>query len=218
MTNKYSAEFKEKAVKRVLAGEPAAKVARDLGINVNSLYTWRFRYEEHLEQPFVGSGHLRDEDAEIRRLQKEIRDLKEENEFLKKQVPSLRSEVARYMYIEANRSEHQVAKMAQWLNISKRGYYAWRKRYPSLRDIENQRLLDEIPRIHEEYRHIYGSHKITEELKKHMCKPGNHKRVERIMKENGIRSKVTRKYKATTNSRHNLPVAPNILNREIRAE
>ena len=40
--------------------------------------------EKDPEQPFVGSGHLRDEDAEIRRLQKEIKDLKEENEFLKK--------------------------------------------------------------------------------------------------------------------------------------
>ena len=70
MSNKYSAEFKEQAVKRVLAGESAAKVARDLGINVNSLYTWKSRYTEHPEQPFVGSGHLRDEDAEIRRLQK----------------------------------------------------------------------------------------------------------------------------------------------------
>lgn len=90
MSNKYSAEFKEQAVKRVLAGESAAKVARDLGINVNSLYTWKSRYTEHPQQPFVGSGHLRDEDAEIRRLQKEIKDLKEENEFLKKQAPSLR--------------------------------------------------------------------------------------------------------------------------------
>ena len=90
MANKYSAEFKEQAVKRVFAGESAAKVARDLGINVNSLYTWKARYVENPEQPFVGSGHLRDEDAELRRLQKEIKDLREENEFLKKQAPSLR--------------------------------------------------------------------------------------------------------------------------------
>lgn len=47
MSNKYSAEFKEQAVKRVLAGEYAAKVARDLGINVNSLYTWKSRYTQH---------------------------------------------------------------------------------------------------------------------------------------------------------------------------
>lgn len=49
MSNKYSAEFKEQAVKRVLAGESAAKVARGLGINVNSLYTWKPQYTEYLE-------------------------------------------------------------------------------------------------------------------------------------------------------------------------
>lgn len=139
MSNKYSAEFKEQAVKRVLAGESAAKAARDLGINVNSLYTWKSRYTEHPEQPFVGSGHLRNEDAEIRR-------------------------------------------------------------------------------IHEEYRHVYGSRKMTQELNNRLNKPVNHKRVERIMRENGIHSKVTKKYKATTNSHHNLPVAPNILDRNFTAE
>ena len=47
--------------------------------------------------------------------------------------------------------------------------------------------------------------------------PVNHKRVERIMRENGIRSKSHKKYKATTNSKHNLPVAENILNRDFTA-
>lgn len=53
-----------------------------------------------------------------------------------------------------------------------------------------------------------------------ICRSGktvNHKRVERIMKKEGIRSKVARKFKATTNSKHNLPVAENILNREFTA-
>lgn len=104
------------------------------------------------------------------------------------------------------------------INVSKSGYYAWRNRHPSLRDMENQQLLDGIRRIHEEYRQICGSRKITQELNNLMDKPVNHKRVERIMKENGIRFKVTKKYKATTNSHHNLPVAPNILDRNFAAE
>ena len=87
--NKYSNEFKEEAVKRVLTGVPASQVAREIGVNVSSLYTWKARYLEHPEQPFVGSGNLRDEDAELRRLQKRVKDLEQENEFLKKQVPSL---------------------------------------------------------------------------------------------------------------------------------
>jgi len=84
MTQKYSIEFKEEACKRVLTGIPAAQVARELGINVNTLYTWMSRYKENPEELFVGSGNLHQEDAELRALKKRIRDLEEENEFLKK--------------------------------------------------------------------------------------------------------------------------------------
>ena len=82
--NKYSNEFKEEAVKRVLSGVPASQVAREIGVNISSLYAWKSRYLKHPEQPFVGSGKLRDEDAELRRLQKRVKDLEQENEFLKK--------------------------------------------------------------------------------------------------------------------------------------
>lgn len=120
--------------------------------------------------------------------------------------------------MEQNRSRYRIAKMAEWLQVSKSGYYAWRKRTPSLRDRENELLLKEIRRIHEESRGIYGSRKVTHEVNRKSDKPVNHKRVERIMRRNGIRSKTRRKYKATTNSRHSLPVAENILNRDFKAD
>lgn len=47
MAQTYSIEFKEEACKRVLSGIPAAQVARELGINVNTLYTWMSRFKEH---------------------------------------------------------------------------------------------------------------------------------------------------------------------------
>lgn len=81
---KYSNEFKEEAVKRILGGVPASQVAREIGINVNSLYTWKARYLKHPEQPFVGSGKLRAADDELRKLRQQIKDLQQENEFLKK--------------------------------------------------------------------------------------------------------------------------------------
>ena len=84
MAQTYSIEFKEEACKRVQSGIPAAQVARELGINVNTLYTWMSRFKEHPAQPFVGSGNLHQEDAELRALKKRIKDLEEENEFLKK--------------------------------------------------------------------------------------------------------------------------------------
>ncbi|MCI9416252.1 MAG: transposase [Eubacterium sp.] len=84
MAQTYSIEFKEEACKRVQSGIPAAQVARELGINVNTLYTWMSRFKEHPTEPFVGSGNFHQEDAEPRALKKRIKDLEEENEFLKK--------------------------------------------------------------------------------------------------------------------------------------
>ena len=81
---KYSNEFKEEAVKRVLSGVPASQVAREIGVNVNSLYTWKTRYLKHPEQPFVGSGKLRADDDELRKLRQQVKYLQQENEFLKK--------------------------------------------------------------------------------------------------------------------------------------
>ncbi len=124
----------------------------------------------------------------------------------------------RYLYMEQNRSKYRIAKMAQWLQVSKSGYYAWRKRSKSLRCMENESLLKEIIRIHEASHGTYGGRKITHEINRCSEKPVNHKRVERIMRENGIRSKSHKKYKATTNSRHSLPVAENILNRDFTAD
>ena len=98
--------------------------------------------------------------------------------------------------------------MARCLQVSKSGYYAWLKRSKSLHSIDNEALLKEIIQIHEASHGTYGSRKITHEINRRSEKPVNHKRVERIMRENGIRSKSHKKYKATTNSKHNLPVAP----------
>ncbi len=84
--------------------------------------------------------------------------------------------------------KEEACKRVQWLQVSKSGYYAWRKRPKSLRCMENEVLLKEIIRIHDASRNTYGSRKITHEINQESGKPVNHKRVERIMRENGIRS------------------------------
>lgn len=90
------------------------------------------------------------------------------------------------------------------------------KRPESKREIENRTLRKEIKRLFEESFHIYGSRKITAELST-SWRPINHKRVARLMREMKLRAKMCRKYKATTNSAHNLPVADNLLRREFTA-
>lgn len=107
--------------------------------------------------------------------------------------------------------------MVRWARVSRSGFYAWLRRKPSLRDQNNDKLLHQIQKIHEESYYTYGSTRITRKLRDNGHSV-NHKRVERIMRENDIRAKTQRKYKATTYSDHDLPVAENLLNRDFTAE
>lgn len=100
------------------------------------------------------------------------------------------------------------------LEVGRSAYYAWEKRPESARDIENKELTRKIKEIHIKKRRTCGSRKMTQELHR-LGKLFNHKRVERIMQKEGIYSKLAKKFKATTNSKHDLPVAPNLLNRDF---
>lgn len=84
--------------------------------------------------------------------------------------------------------------------------------------MENEALLKEIIRIHEASQGTYSGRKITHGINRKYEKTVKHKRIERIMRENGIRSKSHRKYKATTNSVHNLHMVENILNKDFMAD
>ena len=95
-------------------------------------------------------------------------------------------------------------------------YYAWEKRPKSARKIADERLTEEMKIIHEKKRRTCGCRKMTKEIKRSGNRV-NHKRIERLMKEAGIRSKLAKKFKATTNSKHNLPVAENLLSRDFSA-
>lgn len=127
-------------------------------------------------------------------------------------------QVKRFEFIKANCHNHRIAKLCKVLSVSRSSYYAWDKRPESKRSKENKDLLDKIKIIHKENGNVFGSVKITKMLNKNSDKPVNHKRVERIMNEHGIRSRVAKKFKATTNSNHKLPVAENILNRDFSVD
>jgi transposase InsO family protein len=112
------------------------------------------------------------------------------------------------------RSEFSVKKMAKVLEVSRSGYYEWAGRLPGPRSLTRLRLRAEVKAAFEATGSRYGSVKVMEELQRRgiNCR---RKRVANLMREQGLRSKVKRKYRVTTDSRHSYPVAPNILNREF---
>ena len=83
--------------------------------------------------------------------------------------------------------------------------------------LRQEQLLSEIKRIHAESRGIYGSPKVLRELRSKGIIV-NHKTVEELMKKNGIRAKRKKKFKATTDSNHNLPIAKHRLKRNFEAK
>ncbi|WP_082420669.1 IS3 family transposase [Paenibacillus sp. A3] len=98
--------------------------------------------------------------------------------------------------------------MCAVFGISRSGYYHWTRRKESGRSQRHEWLKKQIRRIFFDHRRLYGSKKIWEALKKQGAQV-TEKTVARIMKELGLKSRTIKKYKATTNSKHNLPVAAN---------
>jgi putative transposase len=107
--------------------------------------------------------------------------------------------------------------MCEVLGVSSSGFYDWLRRSKSKQALKRESLTQEIKKVYNESRKTYGSPKITESLKK-MGNVVSQKTVARIMNENGIASITVRKFKATTNSNHKLPVYPNILNQQFTTQ
>lgn len=108
--------------------------------------------------------------------------------------------------------------MCKVLRVSRSGYYHWLGRKPSKREQEQVLLVEEIKRIHRKSKQRYGSPKITRELNENGF-ISSRPRVARIMQKEGIRSITHKKFKVqTTDSKHDYPVAENILNRVFTAK
>lgn len=118
--------------------------------------------------------------------------------------------------IQRHEGEHAVAQMCRLLEVSRSGYYDWRTREPSARVRADSLLADDICRLYKENKGRAGSPRITEQLRTEGQSVGKN-RVARLMRAEELRAKAARKYKATTNSNHNLPVAPNLLEQDFTA-
>jgi putative transposase len=122
----------------------------------------------------------------------------------------------KYQFIENHRSKFTVKKMCQVLKISVSGYQHWKTKEPSSRQIRRERLKKRIFELYVEHNGMAGSPMITADLNDEPeffnVSPNT---VARLMREMNLKSKTVKKFVVTTDSRHNEPVAPNLLNREF---
>ena len=113
------------------------------------------------------------------------------------------------------RLKYAVPLMRRIMNVSASGYYAWLERPLSKRAQEEMRLEVEIKAADKRTRQTYGPERLQCDLAEHGVLAGIC-RIKRIRKKLGIRCKQKRKFKATTNSKHKLPVAENLLNQQFK--
>ena len=119
-----------------------------------------------------------------------------------------------YRFMDAYRKRWSIARMAKVLEVSSSGYYAWKKRKQSARDASNFALVEKIREIQKRHKRRYGSPRVHAELFSMGVKVSR-KRVARLMKLNNLSCQRRKRFLLTTDSRHNEPVAPNILDRQF---
>jgi putative transposase len=123
----------------------------------------------------------------------------------------------RFRFIEDRRADYPVRILCDVLEVSPAGYYAWRSRPESRRSTANRQIVNDIKRVYRDTYGRYGSPRIHVELKA-QGRGASRGRIERLMRRHGIRAIMARPYRVrTTDSRHGLPIAPNLLDRNFVA-
>jgi transposase InsO family protein len=123
-----------------------------------------------------------------------------------------------FRFIEDHRGTYPVRLMCSALEVSPAGYYAWRGRPVSARVASNTMLLADIRQVHHDSHSRYGSPRVHAALRR-QGRDASRGRIERLMRRYGIRAIMARPRRVrTTDSRHDLPIAPNLIARDFTAE
>ncbi|WZP00264.1 IS3 family transposase [Isosphaeraceae bacterium EP7] len=212
----FTPEFKAQAVKLVNEqGKSVAEVARDLDLSESLLRGWKRAPAEGGDQAFPGKGNPPAHEEELRRLRAEVKRLTMERDILKKATAFLRQGVVmRYGFVERHRDRWPVRLMCRVLRVSAGGYYDWRGRPDSEQARRREALVVSIKAIHGEVKARYGSPRIHAELIAR-GEPCCVNTVAKLMRREGIAARTRRKFRVTTDSNHDRPVAENVLNREF---
>jgi putative transposase len=123
----------------------------------------------------------------------------------------------RFAFIEAEKAHHRISKLCRMLRVSRAGFYAWRTRPKCQRRVEDERLKVLVHEAHVLGRRNYGSPRVFKALRKQQIRISR-KRVIRLMQEEGLVGRVRRRYRCTTMSDRDQPVAANILGQQFEAK
>jgi transposase InsO family protein len=122
----------------------------------------------------------------------------------------------RFQFIDDHRDQFPITLICDVLKVSRSGYYAWRTRPVSAREMANQKLYDLIKAVYEACEGLYGSPRIYHKLKG--CVPCSENRIARLMRARGLRAKQGKRFRTTTKRNRKHRAAPNVLKRDFSAD
>lgn len=122
-----------------------------------------------------------------------------------------------FRHIDQKKADLSLARTCALFGVSASGFYAWKRRQPSQRQLDDMVFLAHIRSQFTLSRETYGSPRMHAELREDGLPIGRH-RVARLMRENGLKALQKRRFKKTTDSEHGSPVAPNVLDQDFIAE
>jgi putative transposase len=122
----------------------------------------------------------------------------------------------RFAFIAGERAEHAVTILCRCLQVMRGGFYAWLKRPPSPQTAEDARLRVLVRAAFDANRRCFGSPRILRELQDHDVRVSR-KRASRLMQAEGLKARPRKRYKSTTMSDPDQPVADNLLQQEFTA-
>lgn len=123
----------------------------------------------------------------------------------------------RYQFIKEQQEHFSLSALCRVMQVCRAGFYAWCKRGPSARQLQNEKLTEQIRTAHQESRETYGSPRIFADFKEAgiAC---SEKRIARLMRLHKISAVRPKRFVATTDSNHDMPIAQNALDRMFDAE
>ena len=122
----------------------------------------------------------------------------------------------RYQFIDAHKKTWPIRLMCKVMDVSSSGYYEWRRRPESAQELSNRKLDEEIGKVYGEHKQRYGVPRVTEELKERGLQCSEN-RIARRMQKLGLKGIQAKKFKRTTDSNHDKPVAPDLIEQDFTA-
>ncbi|WP_206363428.1 IS3 family transposase [Cupriavidus necator] len=210
----FDTSFKLEVVRMVRdQGLSVSEVCRSMELGETAVRRWVAQYDaERAGGPGEGKP-LTAEQQRIRQLEAENRQLREDNALLKKAFGLLctRTEVSYRVVTHLQQEAISVSNACRVLQVSRSGYYAHRRAKPSAKSLQEQ---THVKAAFAASGANYGSRRVMHALRAQGLRIGRY-RVRTLMRETGLRARWKRKFVSTTDSRHTLPVAENVLDRQF---